>query len=84
MLAEMPESVFLDWQEFFSVHPFGEDIRDGRTARLMSMIAASVGAKGAQLKPSTHMLPAYGGGEPKRTPEEVDRDLRRAFGIPDA
>lgn len=59
MMYTMGESVFADWQRFAEVYPFGEDVEDGRFARLMALNAAAAGGKGRVVEPMEHVLPAY-------------------------
>lgn len=80
MLADMTERQWREWQAFAVIYPFGEDVRDGRFARLMGMYAAVHTPKGRKAQTADKfMLPQYG--KLYSRPKPVGPALKKALGI---
>lgn len=77
-MASMSDREFREWQAFWKLHPFGQDIEDGRFARMMALFAATKTAKGKKLPvPNDFTLRNYlpEANEPPQTISEAFRAL---------
>lgn len=60
MMSEMTETEFREWMAYWNISPWGDDIEDGRFARLMCLYAAAHTPKGKKTpKPDDFILPSY-------------------------
>lgn len=58
-MSRLSEREFREWQAFWQIHPFGQDIEDGRFSRMMSLFANTKIGKGKRTTPNDFTLPNY-------------------------